>query len=646
MEDGRDRVGTNDSSQPRRPGAPVDPARVIKLLVRRRWVLLALFVAAAAVSIAVAKLVIRNSYTAQAMLRFEGVPEIEGAPPAPEATQQLGAMVQALFTDDPLREIANRMGMTEVPVSLFRNLFEITYDNDRVTRVTASAESAVEAARFVNTAVDVFLETQLERERARLGEAAAALDARIQDVERSLAEARRVYDGFRTEHGITDLTVEQEAAIEEAAQLRADRDTAASDVSSLEARIEQLQASLRSTPRTTGTVVSTSSREQLQLAELQAQLASERGNLAPDHPRVRALEEQVARLQAHVASAGRQQTATSQTSALYQTLEASLRTAQAELSATRQQLANLDRLAQAAQERLTQFNALEGRASTLLSEVRRHQASLEELQAQHGRLTEAARNPAHGLTVIARATPPELPDPSKKKKVVAVGVPIGVLFVCLLGLIGWELRGLKVLTAREAAWWGGAPVIAASTWPRSEAALDDLVADLDDMVLKADGSMLVVPLRQDLTHLTHAFTRRLGRDWFDTTVIGGSPFDPDASPHLSLPPEISNEAYPLATTAASRAHHDVQVSGEPSPLQVEAWEGADFGPGLRRAARLADRVCVLIPAGASSGIELRQLVTKLGRQDGVGFIVVGLSDDYANLPDRVGPVEAFWAAHA
>lgn len=618
---------------------PVDPARVVKLLLRRRWLLLGVFVVSAAASITIAKFVIQNSFTAQAMLRFEGAPEVEGAPRPPEATQQLGAMVQALYTDAPLTEIANRMGMTKVPRAILRNLFEVTYDNDRVARVTASAKDADEAARFVNTVVDVFLETQLERERSRLQDAATAIEARIRDVERSLGEARRVYDAFRTEHGITDLTVEQEAAIEEAAQLRADRDTAASNVSALEARIEQLQSSLRSTPRTTGTVVSTASREELQLAELQAQLASERGNLAPDHPRVRALEEQVSRLQAHVAGAGRQQTATSQSSALYQTLEGSLRTAQAELSATRQQLANLDQLARAAQERLTQFNALEGQASTLLSEVRRNQNALEELQAQHGRLTDAARNPAHGLNIVARATPPELPDPSKAKKIVAVGIPLGLLILCLVGLVGWELRGLKVLTSREAAWWGGGPVIAASVWPRSSEALDDLIADLDDMVLKAEGTMLVVPVRPELASLSHTFARRLGRDWFDTTVVGGSPFDDVVDGPLSLPPDIPNGSFALATTT-TRAHHDVHI--EATPLRVEAWEGADFGPGLRRAARLADRVCVLVSVGDTSGLELRQLAAKLGRTDGVGFIVVGLEDAYAGLPDRVGAVEAFW----
>lgn len=613
--------------------------------MKRRWLLLGVFVVSAAISITVAKLLIQNSYTAQAMLRFEGAPEVEGAGRPPDATQQLGAMVQALYTDAPLGDIAQRMGMTKVPRPVLRGLFEVTYDNDRVARVTASAEEAEEAARFVNTVVDVFLETQLQRERVRLQDAATAIEARIRDVDSTLADARRVYDAFRAEHGITDLTVEQEAAIEEAAQLRADRDTAASSVSALEARIEQLQTSVRSTPRTTGTVVSTSSREELQLAELQAQLASERGNLSSDHPRIRALEEQVNRLQAHVAGASRQQSATSQSSSLYQTLEAALRTAQAELSATRQQLTNLDQLARAAQERLTQFNAIEGQASTLLSDVRRNQTALEELQAQHGRLTEAARNPAHGLSIVARAAPPELPNPSKKKKIVAAGIPVGAIFLCIIGLVGWELRRLAILTPREAAWWGGGPVIAASSWPRIDAALDDLVADLDDMIVKAEGTLLIVPLRAEMTALTHTFARRLARDWFDTTVVGGSPFDEVGHSHLSLPPDIPTSSFPLAhMPTTSRGHHEVHV--EQTPLRVEAWEGADFGPSLRRAARLADRVCVLVSAGDTSAIELRQFVGRLGRQDGVGFIVVGVSDEYASLPDRVGQVEAFWATRS
>jgi len=74
-----------------------------------------------------------------------------------------------------------------------------------------------------------------------------------------------------------------------------------------------------------------------------------------------------------------------------------------------------------------------------------------------------------------------------------------------------------------------------------------------------------------------------------------------------------------------------------------AWNGPLSGPVLRRAARLAHRVMVVVSSGMS-GIELAKLPTRLGRQNGVGYVLVNVDDAYVDLEDRVGPVEAFWQA--
>lgn len=648
MEAGQPQLESGEPTRRKKPGAPVDPSRIVRVLLRRKWLILGVFVAAGAVGIAIAKLAIQNTYTTQALLRYEGIPPIEGAPAPPGATQQLGAAVQALFTDEPLAEIARRMGMSEIPRPVFQQLFQVAFDNDQVVRVTTSTEDASESARFANTIVDAFLERQLEAESRRLEEAAASVSARIEDVEQQLTRARAAYDEFRNAQGITNLTTEQEAAIEEAAQLRADRDQATSNISALEARIEQLRRDLRSTPRTSGTVVTTTSREELQLAELRAQLAARQGSLSPDHPQILALQEQIARLQEHVtqtASDGRPRTATSQTSTLYESIMASLSAAEAELSAARQQQAALTRLASEAQARLARFTTIEGDASRLLGEVRRNEGFLEELRAQHGRLTDAARNPSHGFTTISRASPPELPDPSKKKRLVAAGIPVAALVLLIVVLLGMELRTLKIVTPKEAAWWGNGPVVGASTWPRQPEALDELIADLDDQILKAQGTMLVVSVTPERSELARTFCQRLGRDWVDTTVVGGSPFDetPHGGGYPSLPPD-TRAAHALVLDQGTRAHEVFPEA--PPPLQAEAWEGGDHGPALRRAARLADRVCVLVMADETSAFDLRTMVTKLGRSDGIGFLVLGVSDAYSSAPDRVGPIDEFWRASA
>lgn len=72
-----------------------------------------------------------------------------------------------------------------------------------------------------------------------------------------------------------------------------------------------------------------------------------------------------------------------------------------------------------------------------------------------------------------------------------------------------------------------------------------------------------------------------------------------------------------------------------------AWNGPLSGPVLRRAARLAHRVMVVVSSGMS-GIDLTRIQTRLGRDKGVGYVLVNVPDAYVDLEDRVGPVEAFW----
>jgi len=72
-----------------------------------------------------------------------------------------------------------------------------------------------------------------------------------------------------------------------------------------------------------------------------------------------------------------------------------------------------------------------------------------------------------------------------------------------------------------------------------------------------------------------------------------------------------------------------------------AWNGPLSGPVLRRAARLAHRVVVVVSSG-SSVVELARVKKRLGRERGVGYVFVNLEDVYLDVEDRVGAVEEFW----
>ena len=114
-------------------------------------------------------------------------------------------------------------------------------------------------------------------------------------------------------------------------------------------------------------------------------------------------------------------------------------------------------------------------------------------------------NPSHGFHVMAEAALPQHAEKSRARYVVAIGIPVGLVLLVILIFLGRELRGLRLSTAREVAFWGRGPVIGTSAWPRVPKAIDDLIADLDDFVPDAIGNMLVVGTNDASHELAHQF---------------------------------------------------------------------------------------------------------------------------------------------
>ena len=664
----RETTGGHDSlDDEERFGAPIDIHRLLRRLnAGKRWVVAA-FLLGVVISLPLAKWGLSRTYKATAMLKFEGLPTIEGLTSPPE--QNVGGMLQGMFIQPVLADIGAQMGY-DMPAADVGLLIEATADEAQVVRIVGSERSPEDAARLANIAATQFLEHRREAERRRIQEGLDSLSERITSANTSMGAAQQRYDTFREEHGIADLTTEQESAIEAAAELRAQRDRTESDIAALEARVESLGRELRRTPRTQTQSASVgASPEAQELATLRSQLATARASLSDSHPRVQALQQQIRALQARIDSgeASSTRTATTGTNSQYTSLESSLSAAQADLEGQRQRLEGLTTQAATAQARVEQFSSIEGEASQLLAQVRVNQQLAADLQTQRAHLEDAINDPASGFRVMSEATPPPYAEASKKKYIVAAGIPLALVFLVLLGLLGRELKGLRVHTASEAAFWGRAPVIGTSMWPRDPQAIDDLIADMDDYVPEAHGQMLVVSANE--SELAQQFAARLNSDWYDTTLVGSPLFDDNDQPlRPSLPPGSAPSSTPpftgtdtlvsmdsaiVAQSAAFARHQDAAIAPArahnldiqaPMQMQVEAWEGPAEGPALRRAARLADRVCVIVPAGQVAFTDLAKIRTRLGRDRGIGFILVNVAAPYASLLDRVGPVDNFWSA--
>jgi hypothetical protein len=198
----------------------------------------------------------------------------------------------------------------------------------------------------------------------------------------------------------------------------------------------------------------------------------------------------------------------------------------------------------------------------------------------------------------------------------------------------WSLRGLDVRTPKEAAFWSGVPVVGASTWPRDPDMLASLMHDLDDFAPHAEGVTLIVGLSLSEAHLA-----RKVAEWDPRRADQGND-DPARALMAGAARHLLPSGEPGSEVARMREAVDEREA--PPQRQIMTLTGPVPAQALRRAARLADRVLVVVTSGRHSVTQLTKIRSRLGRDKGIGVLLVGLERDFAMVRDRVGDVGEFW----
>lgn len=654
-------------TKPSRPGLPVDLHRVVRTVKHGKVWLAMAAIGGAVIGLVVAKLAVPHTYEATASLRYEGLPGQVGT----EAQRDLPSLVSIAHSEPMMSALRERIHRPALSLDAMRRFVAVQSDaTSGLVSFTATADSAEGAAKTANTLVSLFLDHHRERRHEELQSEIGSLEQRIRAAGHELTAARQHYDSFRDANHITNLTAEQEQAITQAAELRSEADLAQAEVQSLEARVAQLETAITQTPRMEA-VSTGSSADGRRLRELRARLQESRSSLSDEHPQVQALERQVQALERQVRQGGGSSTHMA-VSTLHQELQSNLAEAQTALEGARHRHESLEELARQAQDRTNRFSAIEGRAATLLAQVNVKQALVNELTDQKAHASDQLREIETGFRTVTQAEPPEDAVPSKKRYVVAGAVPLVLVCIVLVVLLYRELEGLRVQTPAEVAWWGNGPVIGTTVWPRDPRGLIDLIADWDDCAPDAQGTMLVLGATDAERLLAGEIAAQLNHDFcasgtlVDLPVIGALPpprddelsdedvidVDPlvteeprDPPTQLMLAPSFDGddelemragtEVYPYAASPRD--------ADEPAQrLVCTAWTGPSEGQALRRAARLSDRVLVVVASDGLRADELAQMKARLGRHKHVAYVLVAATDEIARLPDRAGPIEEFW----
>ncbi|MGB5351803.1 MAG: hypothetical protein WBN10_19495 [Polyangiales bacterium] len=638
-----------------RPGAPVDPYRLRRALWAGRRLLIGAAVGGLLFGFLWAKLGMTSDYETTVVLKYEGDLNL-GA--LGETSDALGPASDALMHQSVLGKIREETGFDGDLTDLAESIAYNANQRWGTLEFSVLGDSGEDASAFARVVTDVFLSYHKERQSRRIDAEIARTLKRIDAAEHQAEAARRRYNAFREQHGISNLPTEQQSMVESAAQLRADSELAVSEIRALEGRVMSLETQLANTSKT-NFVSGGDSPERATYNQLRIQLARAKSSLSDDHPEVQSLQQQVDQLRAQLRSGGGSGSRSDglvSVNATYQGVEGQLGEAKSNLAAARERQRGLAEMADRAQHRIEAFSGIEGEVSALLASVKVSENLLDDLRRTNARLADALRDPPSGFVVLDPGAIPERPIRSPMKIVVFATIPILGLAVVLLLLLRREFRGLTVQTPAEVGYWGNGPVLAATAWPNDAQGPDELVAGLDDVVPWAEGELLVIGASPAESRLARELAERVNGDWLLDEGGRGTQSPQDIGPYerapLQTPPPSG--PYPVGGSASAGTSSVAlvrrpSVAAEPmglarrsDRLRLEAWEGPHEGQSLRRAARLADRVVILVRSGAVSALSLNGIQRRLGRQQGVGYIVVGVPEELLTLPDRVGDVAAFW----
>jgi hypothetical protein len=600
------------------------------------------------------KLLMGVSYETTVTLRHEGDVTVED--PHRASGLALGPAADALIRESVLREIREELGFDSTLTSLAAWIdYEIDF-RSRTMSFTVSGETGEDAAEYARVVTDVFMAYHQERQSRRIEAKMARTGKRIEAAEEEAKEARDLYNTFRETHGIADLSTEQHSMVTSAAALRADSELAVSEIRALEARARSLEAQLASTSKTSF-VVGGASPERAIYNSLRQELASARATLSPEHPRVQALQQQVNQLGSQLRAGGNTSSAGDGligVNATYQAVEGQLRESKSNLAALRERQKGLNRIADKAQHRIEAFSDIEGEATALIAEVKVSEALVGGLRRTEAALEDVLHDPPSGFLVVDPGGVPEYPAKDKMKMAVFLVIPMLSVVLALCIVFRREFQGLWVSTPVEVAFWGNGPVLATTSWPNDPQGLNELVAGLDDFVPYAKGNLLVVGGSSNESHIAIELAGRLHDDWLlmDERAAAPSAAERPRTERAPLQTPPPSGPYPIGGAGTASVALALLPSVPPgeamrrtnpnSDFRLEAWDGPYEGPALRRAARIADRIVVLVRSGAMSAIELNGIQKRVGRQRGIGYIVVGLPSEFGTLPDRVGDVAGFW----
>lgn len=564
-------------------GTPLEVGRILREVVRRKRVLAIAALLGAATGV-VASRFIDPQYRATAVLVWDDPTTTEPA----TIERRLHTAVDEIELPVTLERVRTQLAIGLTLEELGARVTAATSQGSDLLHITATGKSGADAATLADEVARAFLAHRTDQVRTLARDRATELRGEIDATTKALELARGERDRFRASHGIVDLPSERTLAVEQRAVLSSDAERARADAGVEQARAGDLGDAAALLPSVSVLSETESRPDVRRLAEAENELAMMRGYLTDDSPRLRSKSAEVDNLRKRASRddlvvraeriVGR--------NPIHDFVKQNEADAAARAVAAQRRHDAYRELADRARVRIDDLNKLEGEAAELDGKVTSLEARLSQLRRDQQAALERAQVGGADLHVVAPASIPPHPFKSKRRTV-AIAMPAALFALAIVAIALRALRGLRIATPRELAYWTGAPVVAACERLDDSTELEAVARELGAIV---DG------------HGT-------------TLVLAASDRERDGVRALTAC---------LETGVPSR--------------DVESWTH-DTDQGLRRRARAAARVLVVVAARRYPPWALRRLTARLGTKR-IAIVAVDVGTELALMVDQVGDASA------
>jgi uncharacterized protein involved in exopolysaccharide biosynthesis len=627
------RVATGDS---RRTGSPIDVRRVAHAIIANKRMLVSVVIAASIAGITIAKLALPKTYAANATLLWEPPPALHG-----EASRELVTLAQSVKLPANLLLVRDGLHRDESVERLAKSV-DVTFgDNTMLIGITGSDHDPAAAAQLTNKVVDVFLGAQREIAANRLRGSVDALRESLRQSESALADSRAKYDAFRAEYHVDDFSLEVQSSIVELARLRTSAHDAEIELHGLQAQESALAHAQSASAPIVITSTSEEHTDEARLARSETELAALRSKYSEDHPSVLALAAEVNVLKQRAKTLPPAVTAqTLGRNPIYDAIATQAQESRVGRSSMEERAKALAEVQREAEARAKTLTGVQGEAARFLADVNTNEEHVNLLLKQLAMAEDDVRGATSGFQLVSRATPPDHAERGFGR-IVAIALPLAALLTAIAIVIWRELRGMRVKTTNEAAFWARAPVLASTAWPNDNTeTVEPMSRYIADAFEGRQGVVGISAMRTGIgiSDITHAVADRLR--WRGKRCAVIEVRDEEALRPLGyfLADALENHRF-TNELAELRANNDlVFVLAPPVSDPIS----------LRASLRGVDALLVVLESGDSNAADLGGLRATLGLESlGIGLVITNVPSDLVSWSERAsGDSNRVWRCSA